>query len=438
MTPWITVPPSHTWLRNARAPLSLVQGLTAPPDPEGLIPLDIELQDGTIATVAPAGTAPDGIDLKHNQVWPCLVDGHTHLDKTQTLPRAPNPSATHKGAAQAVIADLAAHYTEADVETRFAFGLACAYAHGVSIIRTHIDSYGEHARTSWRVFRRLRDAWAGRIALQGVSISRLNTLDGDDGVMIADLVAESGGLLGMTSTNLPIDDAFHARIDRFFGLAEDRGLDLDLHVDESNDTASTALREIALTALRRGFKGRIQCGHCCSLALQSEAAIAETIRLVAEAGITIIVLPMCNMFLQDRVAGRTPRWRGITPVHEFRAAGVPVSFASDNCRDPFYAYGDNDMLEVWREAVRICQLDTGSASIGDWSGSVATAQAAALNLPGAATIRPGAPADLLVFRARSMNELLCRPHADRVVLRAGRAIDTNLPDYADLDPIFAG
>ena len=436
MKQWIDVPPDGAWLRNVRVPAA---NLTTPEppgqaEPDGSIRLDLRIDSGRIAALAPPGSGSDGIDLAGRQVWPCLVDGHVHLDKTQTLPRAPNPTATHKGAAEAVIADMAAHYSEADIEARFAFGLACAYAHGVSLIRTHIDSYGEHARTGWGVFRRLRDAWAGRITLQAVSISRLNTLDGEAGERIADLVADNGGLLGMTSTGLPIDEDFRARLDRFFGLAEARGLDLDLHVDETNDPASTALREVALTALRRGFKGRIQCGHTCSLALQGEAAIVETIRLVRDAGITIIVLPMCNMFLQDRTAGRTPRWRGVTPVQELRAAGVPVSFASDNCRDPFYAYGDNDMLEVWREAVRICQLDT---PFGDWAGSVASLPAAALGLPGAASIRVGGPADLILFRARSMNELLCRPQSDRVVLRAGRAIDTSLPDYGELDPAFS-
>ncbi len=66
---------------------------------------------------------------------------------------------------------------------------------------------------------------------------------------------------------------------------------------------------------------------------------------------------MCNMFLQDRQAGRTPRWRGVTALHELSDAGVNVMIASDNVRDPFYAYGDLDMLEVWREAVRILHLD---------------------------------------------------------------------------------
>ena len=38
-------------------------------------------------------------------------------------------------------------------------------------------------------------------------------------------------------------------------------------------------------------------------------------------------------------------------------AGVNVMIASDNTRDPFYPFGDLDMMEVWREGVRILHLD---------------------------------------------------------------------------------
>ena len=36
---------------------------------------------------------------------------------------------------------------------------------------------------------------------------------------------------------------------------------------------------------------------------------------------------------------------------------VTVMVASDNTRDPFYAYGDLDLLEVYREATRILHFD---------------------------------------------------------------------------------
>ncbi len=149
-----------------------------------------------------------------------------------------------------------------------------------------------------------------------------------------------------------------------------------------------------------------------------------------EAGIAIVSLPMCNLYLQDRAAGRTPRRRGVTLLHEMAARGIPVALASDNCRDPFFAYGDHDLLEVFREAVRIAHLDR---PVGDWPAAVTRTPAGIMGLPERGRITQGAPADLVLFRARGRSELLSRPQTGRVVLRAGRPIDRTLPDYRELD-----
>ncbi len=135
--------------------------------------------------------------------------------------------------------------------------------------------------------------------------------------------------------------------------------------------------------------------------------------------------------------GRTPRWRGVTLVHEMRGAGIRVSVASDNTRDPFYAYGDLDMVEVWREATRILHLDH---PFGDWHRAFAASPAEAMGMSGRGVIRAGAPADLVLFRARVMTELLSRPQSDRLVLRGGRVLDATPPDYRELDATvgFAG
>jgi cytosine deaminase len=376
------------------------------------------------------------------QVWPCFVDGHVHLDKTQTWPRRANPDGTHSGAKAAVIADRAGHYSEADIEPRFEFGLRSAFAHGTAAMRTHLDSYWPDAKAHWAVFRRMREAWSGRIDLQAVSICPLERFTGDDGVALADEVARSGGILGMTTTGeggQAGEPAFQSLLDRFFTLAEERGLALDLHLDETGDPTSRTLDAVARTAIGRRFARPIQVGHVCSLSMQDENEASRTIALCAEAGLRVINLPMCNMYLQGRTyskAGglsRTPRWRGITMVHEFRAAGVPVSFASDNCRDPFYAYGDYDMLEVYREAVRIAQLDHPFAG---WAASVAAIPASSCGFPDRGRIAVGAPADLVLFRARSMTELLARPQSDRVVLRGGQVSDATLPDFRELDGVL--
>jgi cytosine deaminase len=161
--------------------------------------------------------------------------------------------------------------------------------------------------------------------------------------------------------------------------------------------------------------------------------VERTLALVREAGIAVVSLPLCNLYLMDRAPGRTPRWRGVTLLHEMAARGIPVALASDNCRDPFYGYGDHDVIEVFREAVRIVQLD---CPVGAWPAAVARTPAEIMGLPERGMIRVGAPADLILFRGRDWSELLSRPQTERIVLRAGRPIDTKLPDYRELDHLF--
>jgi cytosine deaminase len=193
-----------------------------------------------------------------------------------------------------------------------------------------------------------------------------------------------------------------------------------------------ALGVIARTAIRRRFKGNILCGHCCSLAVQPEDVIADTLAACAEAGLAVVSLPMCNMYLQGRSAGKTPRWRGVTLLHEMAAHGIPVAIASDDCRNAFFSYGDQDMLEVFTQATRIAHLDR---PYGHWPQAATRTPAAIMTLAGRGVIGTGRPADLVLFKARAMSELLSRPQSDRVVLRRGQAIDTVPPDYRELDDL---
>ncbi|MEM9154816.1 MAG: cytosine deaminase, partial [Cyanobacteria bacterium P01_F01_bin.33] len=83
---WINIPDrDRFWLRHARMPVTLIDAALATtlpdPDPEGLIQVDIELQDGAIAQVLPSDCvepSPTDVDLGGGQVWPCFVDMHMH------------------------------------------------------------------------------------------------------------------------------------------------------------------------------------------------------------------------------------------------------------------------------------------------------------------------------------------------------------------------
>lgn len=421
-------------LRNARAPRALIADSHADleVDAEGLARVDISISDGRIAAIGrPVGVVePGDRDLDGGQVWPCFADIHTHLDIGHIWTRAPNADGSFWTAANAVANDRDANWSADDLRARMEFGLRCAYAHGTRAIRTHLQSPPGQAATTWGVFRELREEWRGRIDLQGVNLLMVEEYRDGKSDAVVDLVAESGGIVGAVIFMVPeIDDI----LDGIFRLAADRSLDLDLHVDESLDLRDRTLRHVAEAARRNRFEGRIQCGHCCSLAVQPEDDADRTLDMVAEAGIAVVSLPMCNVFLMDREAGRTPRRRGVTLVREMAARGIPVSFASDNCRDPFYGYGDHDMLEVFAQAARIAHIDL---PMEDWPRSVTATPIEVMRLDGPGTIGVGAPADLVLFRGRGYSELLSRPQADRTVLRNGETIDTTLPDYRELDRLF--
>jgi cytosine deaminase len=429
--------PTSGWyvLGSARVHSSLTPGLEDPFDRDGFALVDIAINEGKVGGIArrdgrPA--PPRSIDLAGRIVLPCFVDCHTHIDKGHIWPRMPNPDGSFTGALGAADADRLVHWSADDVARRMDFSLRCAYAHGTKALRTHIDSVAPQETISWPVFEEMREKWRGRIELQGAALVGIEAVRDEEWfASLGRRVAGANGILGAVTYMLP---DLEPLLDRVFRTAMDLGLDLDFHADETDQISAVSLRRIAEAALRHRFDGSILVGHCCALSRQPDREVRDTLDKIAEAGIAVVSLPLCNLYLQDRRQDRTtPRWRGVTLLHEMKARKIPVAVASDNTRDPFYAYGDLDMLEVYRAATRIAHLDH---PVADWPRAMASTPAGIMGLDGAGTIAAGAPADLVIFRGRSWTELLSRPESDRIVLRDGRRIETSLPDYSELDDLM--
>ncbi len=420
-------------IARARIPACLADPALAA-DSDGLALVDIAVADGRIAALTPAAAevAADALDLSGRMVFPAFVDCHTHIDKGHIWPRTPNPDGTFPAALEHTARDRVARWSADDVSRRMDFSLRSAYAHGTAALRTHLDSLSPQETISWPVFEAMRERWAGRITLQAVSLVTIEEVrDKDWFASLADRVAAAKGVLGTVTFMVPDLDAL---LDEIVRAAAERGLDLDFHADETADPGAVSLDRIAESVLRNGFKGRVLAGHCCSLARQPDDRAKTTLDKVARAGVSVVSLPMCNLYLQDRRSdGTTPRWRGVTLVHEMKARGIKVAVASDNTRDPFYAYGDLDVLEVFRQATRILHLDH---PFGDWPEAVTATAAEVMGLDGFGRLSVGGAADFIVFKGRSWTELLSRPESERIVVRNGRAIDTSLPDYSELDDLM--
>jgi len=159
---FVTVPERSVYrLRNATVASPLLSEVPAgvPVSPDGLARVDVVVRDGLVASVVPPETreGPEAsVDLAGGQLWPCLIDVHTHLDKGHTWERAENRDGTFDGAIRAVSADRAARWSADDVRRRMEFGIRCSWAHGTKAVRTHLDSFATQAAVTWPVFEALR------------------------------------------------------------------------------------------------------------------------------------------------------------------------------------------------------------------------------------------------------------------------------------------
>ncbi len=380
---------------------------------------------------------------KASEDWmalPALVDMHTHLDKAHTWNRAPNRSGTFEEAIEALGRDKV-NWTAEDVERRADFALRQAYAGGTGALRSHVDTGYDGCEEVWAALSGLGEKWKDKIAVQLVSLCAVSDYSTIKGEGLADLPIKYGAsaLGGMPLMSPTLE----SELDRMLALAEERGLGLDLHVDESGDAAARCLRAIAEAVLRNEFPYPVFCGHCCSLAVQEAEAQRETIALVKESGVGIVSLPLCNLYLQDRRrdgegdgwSPLTPAWRGITLLRDFLEAEVPVACASDNVRDAFYAFGSLDMYEVFQYSLRLGHLD---ADLGRAIEVVTRRPAEMMGLQGYGAVEPGAWADFLLLRGGSYSEVLSSSRPVRRFIRRGREESREAPDFGRLDPLRGG
>lgn len=393
---------------------------------------DIGLDGAVIRSVVRSGDAaggPGAVDLQGAMVFPGFVDAHVHLDKAHTWDRAPNRSGRFSEALETMARDKA-NWTRKDLLRRAGFALACAWERGTRAVRTHVDTWLPWGEANHAAMDELRGAWKGRIAIQTVPLTGIANYSGTEGDAVADLAMKYGACaLGGWS---PMSPDLPRQLDRLLAIARDRGVGLDLHVDENGNPAEEVLRAVAEAVLRNRFANPVVCGHCCSLAVQPPERQRSTIALVRDAGIRVISLPLCNLYLQDRRGQefpRTPFWRGLTLIHDLLDAGVPLACASDNVRDAFHAYGDFDAAEVLIQSVRLAHLDSRLAAA---VGAVSCAAADIVGLAGAGRIAPGAPSQLVVFPSRSFSEFLSRPGSERRLVDGDTIRDARPPGYEEL------
>ena len=387
--------------------------------------VDIAIANGRIAQirstssvqVGPAivGAATQRWDLTGRVVLPGLVEPHVHLDKTylNSSGSFPNRSGTLR---EAIDVWLAAkkQRSGADVQVAVRRALRSAIAHGVTAMRSHVDTEEPSDLETLAAILEVREEFRHAIELQIVALGFAGTSPVIDRTM-ADALALGADLVGGAPALTP-DPA--ASLAASFALAERFGKPIDLHIDETEDPASHTLLTLAEMTIAAGMQGQVTAGHCCSLAFMDAASAGKIIERVAAAGLHIVTLPSCNLVLMGR--GMQPPPRGVTRVAELLAAGVNVCAGSDNVQDPFNPFGSYDPLQSAHFAAHTAHM-TGADELVTCREMVTNRAAAALGLDGYG-LREGAPADLVVLDAFDPQEAVTAPPPRLATFKGGRLV----------------
>jgi len=88
-----------------------------------------------------------------------------------------------------------------------------------------------------------------------------------------------------------------------------------------------------------------------------------------------------------------------------------------------------DVVDTFSQAVRILHLDHPLSAA---PALVGTTPSLIGEFEGHGRLVVGAPARLIVFNARTINEIVSRPQSDRVVIDRGERVLVDMTDYSEL------
>ncbi|PCI43486.1 MAG: hypothetical protein COB49_12195 [Alphaproteobacteria bacterium] len=298
----------------------------------------IMIQNGCIGSITPSGEALTAAPFL---CLPPLADLHVHANRAFSV-SAQIPRSFHH--AIELTSGLFRHATVSDYESHSIKLFQRVMTCGTRKIRTHADI---DVLTGLKAVEGTLDARrkvSGCLDVDVVAFvsGNMDPTRTDSKVMLRDAVMAGAAFLGGVPVLNPDPGA---AIEALLDLAIELDVGLDIHLDEHLDPENIWSGFLADAVMDRNLEGKVWLSHGSAISVLPSDQKARVIDKIAQAEITVISLPATNLYLQDREYSGAPR-RGLAPVKELAAAGVPVRLASDNIQDFFYPYGSGDLLDI--------------------------------------------------------------------------------------------
>lgn len=395
--------------------------------------LDFAIDNGVIIDRGPSltYTARQEFDLGGRLLIPGFVESHLHLDvalmNSYARPGRPAPF-THPRQLNEAMEHRRRSFTRADIKRRAGAALELASRHGVTAVRAqcHVDT--EIGLKHVEALQSVKEKYAGRVTVQIVAFPQQGLLRNPQTIDLFRAAFSVGVDVMGGASNLDSDVQgnvdFKAHLDTAFKLAMELDVDLDIHADLGiPDTVALDDLEvvhIARRAIEYGYQGRVTAGHVCALDSASPEVAEQAIELMHEADLSVVSQP--DLYRLGRSDTHHVR-RGLTRVKQLLAAGVNVTYASNNVRDAYRPLGNFDLLEEGLILAYGAHMDTVEelntlVRMSTYNG------AKALRLPNYGLAK-GCQADLVVLDAPSASAAIANQAEKRYVFKAGRLMAAN-------------
>jgi cytosine deaminase len=315
---------------------------------------DVAIKDGFIKAIGIelGMTAKNVIEGQGRVLIPGLVESHLHLDKALIADRMPNKSGTLKEAIE-VTGKLKPTFTKEDIYARATQALEMLIKNGTTYLRTHSEFDPIGGFGGFEVIMSLKEKYKKFIDIQVVAFPQEGIFKspGTDELMVRamEMGADVVGAIPYNDTDANV------HIDYVFELAKKYGKDIDFHQDFKDEYAGQSIKYLCEKTINEGYQGRVSVGHMTSIAAMPDAELAPILKLMAEAQINVMALPMTDLHLGGRNDEYNVR-RAVTPIRKLRNAGVNVCLASNNIRNPFTPYGNGDLMQVAMLAIPVAHL----------------------------------------------------------------------------------
>ncbi len=307
------------------------------PDRDGVF--DVGVRDGAFDAVEPEldDDADVIVEADGNLLSPAFVDCHKHLDRGLAATGGRRPAGNDEPLSRRPYVELFDEYyqeTPRDVLVdRIVENVEMAVAAGTTRIRSHVTVDHSLGTEIIDTFLEAAERTADLVDLELVVATTAGLEEREP--LVREAIETAHG-------ELPVFVGGHdgrrgirergRQLERWFDLAVDYGVGVDVHITARGELGAATLEELAALADEYDYGGRVTAIHAYALAMVSDWRLREVADALEAAGVNVV-----TCFNSTRSS---------MPVQELHEAGVTLAHGTDNDRDFVVPHGNADPLEA--------------------------------------------------------------------------------------------